>query len=345
MGREIRLIRALADEGYQYGLNDGVPPIPRDRMVALHVAAEASRPAAHGRDRGRRHPGDHAARRGPDEPGRRPRLRPARAGDRRGARRRAPRGRRATTTGARPTAWRDAFAASTASTRARAVRALLQRDDRRRGARRRRGRRARSGTGSSSCSASGRTTTTRPPTRSPGRVAELRIFRDDEGRTNRSLLDVGGAALVVSPVHALRRHAPRAPARLHGRRGARAGRAALPAVRGRARGHWASRSRRAGSGPRWRSSSSTTARSRSGSTPPSVEPRFGRSHHRGSAPPRHRAWRRSRSSVDLLTGDSPEIVRRTRSPTRSVPWVVIAFVAGIVADAADRPARGRVRWR
>jgi D-tyrosyl-tRNA(Tyr) deacylase len=30
------------------------------------------------------------------------------------------------------------------------------------------------------------------------RAAELRIFRDDEGRTNRSLLDVGGAALVVS---------------------------------------------------------------------------------------------------------------------------------------------------
>ena len=29
-------------------------------------------------------------------------------------------------------------------------------------------------------------------------VAELRIFRDEEGRTNRSLLDVGGAALVVS---------------------------------------------------------------------------------------------------------------------------------------------------
>jgi ribulose-phosphate 3-epimerase len=33
MGREIRLIRALADEGYQYQLNDGVPPIPRDSMV------------------------------------------------------------------------------------------------------------------------------------------------------------------------------------------------------------------------------------------------------------------------------------------------------------------------
>jgi D-tyrosyl-tRNA(Tyr) deacylase len=30
------------------------------------------------------------------------------------------------------------------------------------------------------------------------RVAELRIFRDDEGRTNRSLIDVRGEALVVS---------------------------------------------------------------------------------------------------------------------------------------------------
>ncbi len=30
------------------------------------------------------------------------------------------------------------------------------------------------------------------------KAAELRIFRDDEGRTNRSLLDVGGDALVVS---------------------------------------------------------------------------------------------------------------------------------------------------
>ena len=30
------------------------------------------------------------------------------------------------------------------------------------------------------------------------KTAELRIFRDDEGRTNRSLLDTGGEALVVS---------------------------------------------------------------------------------------------------------------------------------------------------
>jgi D-aminoacyl-tRNA deacylase len=30
------------------------------------------------------------------------------------------------------------------------------------------------------------------------KIARLRIFRDDEGRMNRSILDVGGAALVVS---------------------------------------------------------------------------------------------------------------------------------------------------
>jgi ribulose-phosphate 3-epimerase len=33
MGREIRLVRALADDGYQYRLNEGRPPIPRDKMV------------------------------------------------------------------------------------------------------------------------------------------------------------------------------------------------------------------------------------------------------------------------------------------------------------------------
>ena len=35
MAREIRLIRALADEGYQYTLNNGMPPIPRDRMSSF----------------------------------------------------------------------------------------------------------------------------------------------------------------------------------------------------------------------------------------------------------------------------------------------------------------------
>ena len=45
MGREVRLIRALADEGYQFQLNNGQPPIPRDRMVRFtalpqHLARE-----------------------------------------------------------------------------------------------------------------------------------------------------------------------------------------------------------------------------------------------------------------------------------------------------------------
>jgi ribulose-phosphate 3-epimerase len=43
MAREIRLIRALADEGFQYQRNGGRPPIPRDRMVTF---ASLPRPAA-----------------------------------------------------------------------------------------------------------------------------------------------------------------------------------------------------------------------------------------------------------------------------------------------------------
>src|SRR5204863_4122781 len=48
MAREIRLIKALADEGYQYGLNDGEPPIPRDRWTTFvslphHLAKRAVR--------------------------------------------------------------------------------------------------------------------------------------------------------------------------------------------------------------------------------------------------------------------------------------------------------------
>jgi ribulose-phosphate 3-epimerase len=35
MAREIRLIKVLADEGYQFELNGGLPPIPRDRMVTF----------------------------------------------------------------------------------------------------------------------------------------------------------------------------------------------------------------------------------------------------------------------------------------------------------------------
>ena len=43
MAREVRLIRSLADEGYQYTLNRGKPPTPRDRLV---VFATLQRPAA-----------------------------------------------------------------------------------------------------------------------------------------------------------------------------------------------------------------------------------------------------------------------------------------------------------
>jgi ribulose-phosphate 3-epimerase len=48
MAREIRLVKALADEGYQYRLNAGVPPDSRDRWVAVvglprHLARELVR--------------------------------------------------------------------------------------------------------------------------------------------------------------------------------------------------------------------------------------------------------------------------------------------------------------
>jgi ribulose-phosphate 3-epimerase len=46
MGREIRLVRALVDEGFQHGLNGGQPPIPRDRWATFtslpkHLAKRA----------------------------------------------------------------------------------------------------------------------------------------------------------------------------------------------------------------------------------------------------------------------------------------------------------------
>ncbi len=43
MGREVRLIRALADEGFQYTLNDGKPPSPAGKLVGF-----ASLPRAFG---------------------------------------------------------------------------------------------------------------------------------------------------------------------------------------------------------------------------------------------------------------------------------------------------------
>ena len=200
MGREIRLIRALADEGYQYALNDGVPPIPRDRMVTFTSLPKHLAQPAHGRDRGGRRPGRHAPRRRPDEPRRRPRLRPARAGLDRGARRASATTPRATRTSATPTRWREAFIAEHGvDPAARATReGAPPADDRARRSGSTARSSARSGRAWSSCSASGRTTRRPSADDLARKAAELRIFRDDEGRTNRSLLDVGGAALVVS---------------------------------------------------------------------------------------------------------------------------------------------------
>ena len=67
------------------------------------------------------------------------------------------------------------------------------------------------------------------------KTAELRIFRDEDGRTNRSLLDVGGEALVVSQftLFADTRRGRRPG--FTGRRRTRARRAALPAASRRAR--------------------------------------------------------------------------------------------------------------
>ena len=87
------------------------------------------------------------------------------------------------------------------------------------------------------------------------RICELRIFEDDEGRTNRSLLDVGGEALVVSQFTLYADTSPRAPAGVHGRRGARRSRGRCGSgSRARSR-RWASGPRWASSGRRWRSSS------------------------------------------------------------------------------------------
>ncbi len=199
MGREIRLIRALADEGYQFTLNDGVPPIPRDKMVRFtslpqHIADRFMAEIEAGGS-----PRRHAPRRGRDEPRRRSRLRPPRARERRGARGRAPRSR------ARRVRARGRDLARGVHPRARGdpaaqlpVRALLQRTT---GARVRVDGEVVGEIGSGprrSFSASVPTTPKRSPTIWRARPPSLRIFRDEAGRTNVSLLDVGGAVLVVS---------------------------------------------------------------------------------------------------------------------------------------------------
>ena len=86
MGREIRLIRALADEGYQYGLNGGVPPVPRDKMVVFTALPKPFARRLMDEIEAGGVPVDHAPRRRRHEPGRRARLRPAGPGHGRDAR-------------------------------------------------------------------------------------------------------------------------------------------------------------------------------------------------------------------------------------------------------------------
>jgi D-tyrosyl-tRNA(Tyr) deacylase len=92
------------------------------------------------------------------------------------------------------------------------------------------------------------------------KVARLRIFEDDEGRFDRSLLDVGGEALVVSQFTLL---ADTAKGNRPSFSEAAAAGEAEPLYEAELQ---ASRSRRVSSGRVWRSSSSTTARSRSSSS-------------------------------------------------------------------------------
>ena len=74
MGREIRLVRALADEGYQYRLNHGKPPTPRDAMVTFAQLPKAFARRLHGGHRARRDPGHRPPRHRAVQPRRRSRL-------------------------------------------------------------------------------------------------------------------------------------------------------------------------------------------------------------------------------------------------------------------------------
>ena len=265
MGREIRLIRALADEGYQYTLNGGVPPIPRDRMVTFsslpkHLAQRfADQIEAGGvpvvmlRGGGQMNPDgvrDYDL------------LVPASAEALVVERFAAARARYEQDADA----WRDGLhRASTASSRRPASReGAPPANDRGAGARRRRGRR-RDRAGLVVLLGVGPDDTDAIAEDLARKAAELRIFRDAmAGRTCRCST-IGGAALVVSQFTLY------ADTRRGRRPGFTAGAAPRSSPNGCTSGsrrrsrRSASRSRPARSGPRWRSSSSTTARSRSGS--------------------------------------------------------------------------------
>ena len=85
------------------------------------------------------------------------------------------------------------------------------------------------------------------PSGSPAKIARLRIFPDDEGRFDRSVLDVGGARARRLAVHAARRHREGQPAVVHRRGAAGGGGAALRALLRDARRRSACRSSAASS--------------------------------------------------------------------------------------------------
>ena len=227
MGREIRLIRALADEGYQYGLNDGVPPIPRDgwsRSPSLpkHLAQRfmdeieaGGIPVVMLRGDGQINPDGSAT----TTCSSRPRSRRSSSSATRDARDALRARRRRLARGVHPRARGDPAAQPP-------VRALLQRHDAARASASTARSSARSGRAWSILLGVGPDDTEAIADDLARKVAELRIFRDDEGRTNRSLLDIGGRGAGRLAVHAVRRHAPRPPARVHRRRATRARRAA-----------------------------------------------------------------------------------------------------------------------
>jgi D-tyrosyl-tRNA(Tyr) deacylase len=144
------------------------------------------------------------------------------------------------------------------------------------------------------------------------RVAALRIFRDAEGRTNRSVVEVGGSALVVSQftlyADTSRGRRPGSPTRAR-RRSPNGSVGASRTGSGRPE---SPRSGWDGSARRCASSSSTMARSRSGSIP-LIGPRVNRRRvppttrrGPGGAPPS----RRGRALVVDLSAEAVRLAGR-----------------------------------
>ena len=91
------------------------------------------------------------------------------------------------------------------------------------------------------------------------KVARLRVFENDDGRFDRSVLDTGGAILVVSQF-TLIADTPRATGGASEERRSRGRRSACTSASARSSATSASRWRRASSALEWTSSSSTTGR-------------------------------------------------------------------------------------